>query len=356
MRRLSVAFVVVLVVVGCGGVVVSSPPSQSSAAPASSLTFEPVATHVKAPPTATPCPTESPMSVATYTAADPACFGPNDVTLTGWEDIPSGIGGPEGEDHTEPGWLVENNPTPSIIVDRLPAQCPGPEEICGPWLFVHVDPASKLSFEADGIYVVITGHRHDPQASTCTRYPLSSQSPVPTVGNAASDCVNAFVLTSVREVAAPALSICPTDLALSPYTYGADPACFHGRNLRIRGWTDSGPAIYDPVPINPRWLVPTSGLALWSQPPVITNGEGACPPDGFTCGWMWLQVAPASGVVVPTHRWVILTGHIDDPAAETCRFTSGGSAGGPPPPAVYARQDCRSSFVVTKVEVTTAPG
>ena len=172
MRRLPVVLLVALLTSGCSTAAVSSPSPIPTAPPS----LEPVAslsepTTVPSPPAvgSPGCPTESPMSVATYKAADPACFGANDVTLTGWETIPSGIGG-QSDHSTEPAWLGEDF-TPDVLVDQLPEACS--QEMCDPFLFVHVDPASKLEFERDGLYVVITGHVDDPISATSlgdTRY------------------------------------------------------------------------------------------------------------------------------------------------------------------------------------------
>ena len=304
------------------------------------------------------------MSLSTYVAADPACFGANDVTLTGWERIPSGLDSGIGDTVTKPEWLVENNVSPSVLVDQLPEQCQ--LETCDPYLNIHIDPASNLRFERDGVYVVITGHRHDPRAATCTSYSTSSPAPSPTVGNARGDCETAFVLTSVREVPPPAgaLSFCPTDPILTVFALRADPACFHGKALRVVGWLDKLPAIdFDGPAIAPGWLnFPTATLpALWSVKPLVQDGLPACSTDADgslpDCDWNMAFVNPASGLSLgKTPRWVILTGHFDDTAAETCHYTTGGPFGGGIPPAVYARQACRAEFVVSGVQNTVAPG
>lgn len=366
MRRLPVVLLVALLTSGCSTAAVSSPSPIPTAPPS----LEPVAslsepTTVPSPPAvgSPGCPTESPMSVATYKAADPACFRANDVTLTGWETIPSGIGG-QSDHSTEPAWLGEDF-TPDVLVDQLPEACS--QEMCDPFLFVHVDPASKLEFERDGLYVVITGHVDDPISATCYQVFNNTPpaSPKPDAAGQA-ECRARFVLTSVHEVPPPAgaLSFCPTEPILTIYAARANAACFHGKALRVVGWLDKLPAIDSDGPaIAPDWLnFPTATLpALWSVKPLVQDGLPACSTDSGgnldDCDWNMTFVNPASGLSLgKTPRWVIVTGHFDDPVAETCRYTSGGPFGDQIPPAVYARQACRSEFVVTGVQNTVAPG
>ena len=303
------------------------------------------------------------MSVATFLAADPACFGSADVALTGWEDRPNGIDG--ASTYVEPNWLGEQSP--AVLVDRLPPAC-GSENTCEPFLFVHADPASALRFERDGHYVVITGHRQDPTADTCLFHGPSGDDgvPVPSPNAVLEACRDAFVLTSVRDVDPPAgsLDFCPSDPVLTVDRYSAtDPACFHGRTLALVGWAGSLPGIdFDGPTIDPAWLAfPQLPFpALWSVKPSTHDGLPYCPDassDGSgSCAWIFVMSKPGTGVsLAGGHGWVLLTGHIDDPASETCHFTDGGPFGGPIPPALYARQSCRESFVVTTVAITTAP-
>jgi len=366
MRRLSIALVVTCIASGCGVATTQSAGPPSAASPVAGTAVP--GPSVTSSPSTQPCPATSPlepMSVATYTVADPACFGARDVTLSGWEDIPTGAGSDASNDVLEPRWFGE--PTPSILVDRLRGQCATPGEICEPFLSVHLDPASNLRFEGDGIYVVITGHRQDPAAQTCWFRSDEQPSPPPSPNpNEVANCLDKFVLTSVRQIAPPlgAMNPCPSDPVLTVSQYQAtDPACFHGLTLRIRGSLDKAPGIdFDGPPIAPQWLAyPIATLpALWSARPLFSGDSPGCPEPTFAageCNWMLIQVRPKSGVTVPaTPRWVILTGHIDDPVAETCHFIGPSPFGGDEiPDATSARQSCRSMFVVTKLENASAP-
>jgi len=302
------------------------------------------------------------MSVATYVAADPSCFGARDVTLTGWEDIPSGIGG-QSDHYTEPTWLGVDY-TPAALVDQLPPQCG--LEMCDDALFVHVDPASKLQFEKAGVYVVITGHRDDPKSTSCydvfNDTPPASPLPDPT---ATAECRQSFVLTSVREVEPPAgsLAFCPTAPILTVTDLRSSAACFHGKTVRVIGWLDKLPAIdFDGPPIAPAWFnMPGGNLpALWTVKPAVQDFSPSCTDssgaEAVGCDWTMVFVNPASGLSLGgTPRWVIITGHFDDPIAETCHFSGGGPGGDVIPPPITARQSCRGEFVVTGVQNTTAP-
>lgn len=301
------------------------------------------------------------MTVATYLAYQPDCFGSNDVTLTGWEDIPVGYGSPEMGSILEPTWFEE--PTAAMLMDFVPGTC----EPCEPNLMVHVNPASTLHFESDGVYVVITGHRQDPAANTChTIFEDAPAAPAEQPGESKSSCVDKFVLTSVRAAPPPsgALDFCPSVSTLDVDSFlHTDPVCFHGKTLKIAGWADALPPIdYDGPSIDPHWLsYPTLPFtALWSVKPFVFDGSRGCPDASVgsvgTCFWMTPEVKPNTGVsFTPSQGWVILTGHIDDPVAETCHYTSTGLGEAAILPAVYARQTCRSSFVITKVESATAP-
>src|SRR3954470_24240545 len=233
--RLAKAFVILAVAAAAcapqAGQVGSS--AFASAAPSSpspsSISLASPSPLVSLPPTAAPCPTESPMSVARYLHADRACFGARDVTLTGWEDLPEGLGGVDLG--IEPSWLATTSPPWAFLMDRLGQEC---GQGCGS-LAVHVDPSSALRFERDGHWVVVTGHRNDTRAETCVA-PASSDPGTPTHEEIVQTCRNAFVLTSVRDAVAPsgALPSCPSDAALRIAAYlDADPACFAGRDVTL---------------------------------------------------------------------------------------------------------------------------
>lgn len=143
----------------------------------------------------------------------------------------------------------------------------------------------------------------------------------------------------------PSTGPCPTGSQLTVRQFvDADPACFGGADLQIRGWLDTPPPLGFENVIEPAWLwYPTDSAAtLWFGVP---QGEHICDRDrdGW-CSWFFPHVAPDSTAsLLPLKRWVILTGHTHDPAAETCRY--GGDAG-PAPDLVAA---CRTNFVVTAI-------
>lgn len=356
MRNLVIACMVAVFVSSCGTAAASPSPTATGVP-----TSEPSPTAEASIAAQTPgCPTTSPMSVGQYLAADPACFGSRDVTIAGWEDVPNYTSEPQTPP-IEPAWLADR--APAVLASQMPpTACDATTTTC-PWLDVHLAPASTLRFELDGVWAVITGHRGDPAAETC-QPTAPTDTPAPTIkpDDAKAACRDAFVLTSVTAGPPPAgaLAFCPSDSPLTVTVYNAtDPACFHGKTVRIVGWVGEIPAMdFDGPPIAPGWLEFPAAV-IWSQVPVVTDGNGSCPDttDGSsTCAVMFAMLDPNGGVPSPAkHRWVILTGHIDDPISETCTYTSGGLGDGAIPPAVYARQDCRRAFVITNVTNTVAP-
>jgi hypothetical protein len=62
-------------------------------------------------------------------------------------------------------------------------------------------------------------------------------------------------------------------------------------------------------------------------------------------------VDPASGASLSGHfnTNVRITGHYDDPAAQTCHETGRAAALGTPEPAAVTIESCRQKFVVTQV-------
>jgi len=308
-------------------------------------------------PTTTPCPTDTPMSVDAYLAADPSCFGAADVTIAGWEDLPTYVSQKQTP-AISPSWLSAL--VPAVLAPTIPHKdCDEDSAPCS-WIDVHVDPASKLAFETDGAWVVVTGHRDDKAAASCKiAGPMpdgSDQTPAPAA--VVDLCRASFVLTSVQAGNPPvgSLGFCPSGPVLTVAQYeSADPVCFHGRTLKILGWRDLLPAVsFDQALIDPSWLEYPSG-AIWGAKPVEKGGNAACRVD--PCPWIFVSSNPTAGPKIgSTPGWVTLTGHIDDPAGDTCHFVPGGFGGdGPVANDVYAREGCRASFVVTAIEKAAAP-
>jgi hypothetical protein len=136
-----------------------------------------------------------------------------------------------------------------------------------------------------------------------------------------------------------------------------DPACFGTASISLVGWQAApGDAGFEGPEVEPNWLIypqDAARSALWDAKPSATGGCGAA----FTCEWAYLHVAPGSSITFNGHnRWVLVTGHLNDPAALSCHYVYG-----PNPsqseflPDSDAQHWCASSFVLERVEATTAP-
>ena len=140
---------------------------------------------------------------------------------------------------------------------------------------------------------------------------------------------------------------CPTKAILSVKEFKlANPACFETGDIEIRGWLDYPPPLGFECPcVVPGWLwYPTDeGAALWVDVP--HGDDFVCDEDRDAwCSWFFPHRAPDSAVkLLPIKRWVILTGHTHDPAAETCRYDD---EAGPNPDLIAG---CRSNVVVTAI-------
>ena len=102
--------------------------------------------------------------------------------------------------------------------------------------------------------------------------------------------------------------------------------------------------------VQPTWLGEWSGLesvlALKSHPL-----EGCDPAQG--CTWLFLYAPDASVLPLSPDRWVNVTGHFDDPVAQTCRATM--NEPGFPSTDAEAIATCRSHFVVTAIRTIPPP-
>jgi hypothetical protein len=145
---------------------------------------------------------------------------------------------------------------------------------------------------------------------------------------------------------------CPTDATLSVRQYvDADPACFEDNDVTIRGWLDfPSPMGFEGPGIEPTWLAyPADGFsALWQAPP--TGPDNVCDeglePD---CAWFFPHINPRSSLSLDERRWVIVTGHVQDPLAETCRYVAPEDSTEELPPDAQAVSHCRAQFVVTSM-------
>ena len=120
----------------------------------------------------------------------------------------------------------------------------------------------------------------------------------------------------------------------------ADPVACYG----------NAPLTLDAYPVAVSVDCPVSGEPAWLWCP---SGELELVGETRKVGAPFLLVAvdPASGASLSGHfnTNVRITGHYDDPAAQTCRETGRVAALGTPEPAALTVEGCRRRFVVTQV-------
>ena len=150
---------------------------------------------------------------------------------------------------------------------------------------------------------------------------LPSPTPVP-IQTPAADCVNPPPdIAALRDQTDPVACYGNAPLTLDAYPVAVSVDC--------------------PVSVEPAWLgCPSGELMLVGE----TRKVGA--------PFLLVVVDPASGVSLSEHFYtnVRITGHYDDPAAQTCRETGRSPAiGGTPEPAAETIARCRGFFVVTQV-------
>ena len=146
---------------------------------------------------------------------------------------------------------------------------------------------------------------------------------------------------------------CPTAQVLTVDEFvDARFACFGDEDIKIRGWVDyPTPLGFEGPWIEPDWLaypVPDA-IALWSAVP---RGEfHRCPAAEPDCEWFFPHLKPGSGLsFLPVERWVIVTGHVHDPAAEACHYEDPVTGERLPLDETDAIRQCRHGFVVTAIE------
>lgn len=179
-------------------------------------------------------------------------------------------------------------------------------------------------------------------APTPTAAPAATRSPAPTERPTPTPVEGA--------------GICPTDSPLTVLQFSnADPECFGGSELVIRGWLDEPPGMgFEGPLIKPEWVAyPAAGLpTLWTGRPV--EPDHVCPAAGLPCAWFFLHLNPASGLDLDiSPREITVTGHLDDPAAATCHYTYDDNWEGDRPDDANAVAECRTKFIV--VSFSDAP-
>jgi len=171
--------------------------------------------------------------------------------------------------------------------------------------------------------------------------PTAPASPIPTAGPTSTP----------RPTPTPVVGegICPTNSPLTVIQFTeSNAACFGGADIVIQGWLDEPPGVgFEGPPIEPSWVAyPAPGLpSLWTTKPV--GPDHLCPPDAGPCGWFFLHLDPASGLnldIAP--KEIIVTGHLDDPAAATCHYVFPDDWTDERPDDAQAVEGCRGHFVV----------
>ncbi len=142
---------------------------------------------------------------------------------------------------------------------------------------------------------------------------------------------------------------CPTDSPMTVRQFvDADPSCASGKDVEIRGWLDAPPAIgFGPPGIEPAWLNWFGGLSFIYE----TGPDGICGTGDGCAGFVW-SINPASGLeLTGPPRWVIVKGHLDDPAAATCRYVYPEDWVGERADDAGAVATCRERFVIVDFRV-----
>jgi hypothetical protein len=152
---------------------------------------------------------------------------------------------------------------------------------------------------------------------------------------------------------------CPSHLPAQPMRLvdfvTLDPLCVGSATITVVGYAAATPAMgWEGPSVKPGWLVyPAVSVGLWQAKPSATYGCSG----HVDCPWIFVHIPPRSSLTFDAKgRWVKVTGHIDDPAAATCHWVyPSDSSQDEKLPDSDAQRWCSESFVIEKVEVTTAP-
>lgn len=152
-------------------------------------------------------------------------------------------------------------------------------------------------------------------------------------------------------VPGPSADDCPGPLVDVVDFLVVDPAtavaCFADTPATFRAWSVGCPDCQpeSSLQYEPEWLANPTTHVLYLQP--IQSGAG---------GWRGVKTAPNMALDPAwTQSWIEVTGHFDDPAAASCRWTPSVAE-----ESYYAGQfwfveGCRTQFVVTEVRVVDGP-
>ena len=195
------------------------------------------------------------------------------------------------------------------------------------------------------------GSGSTPLLVTPAASPQPTAGPTPTPGAVPTATLAATPAPTPTVV--PGVGLCPTEM---PLTVGqfmeTDPACFGSATIEIRGWLDGPPDTgFEPPLVEPTWLfLPAADMAsLWEIRPVEPNHF--CPQTAASCPWFFLHIDPASNLKLEVRpRWVTVTGHVNDPAAQTCHFVYPEGWTEPPLDDAIAVDGCATKLVVDSYE------
>lgn len=180
----------------------------------------------------------------------------------------------------------------------------------------------------------------------CSAAPEASISPEPT-GSPAMESPTASETPALSESAGvtPRAGVTPPADCINPppdlktiIDQAEWVACYGAASLTIDAyWADAG-VVDCPATIEPAWLFCSYDAALY--PPLF----GA--PLSKTAQSLLVTIDPASGIARDSYfdTDVRVTGHFDDPAAQSCEITDD-----PNDYIESAIEACRSTFVVTEV-------
>ena len=157
---------------------------------------------------ATTCPTTSPIPVAVFLESLTTCFKPDvDVAVAGIRDQLDGLGGEGPVGYVErPGWLTSPYGFGWLFVD--------PVENLDDYVTLYAPDERALGADSGKrpTAMEVTGHFGDPAASTCRAVPDPEADPSVRMSTDGAKkltqvlveiCANRFVVTSIRDTAAP---------------------------------------------------------------------------------------------------------------------------------------------------------
>ena len=137
------------------------------------------------------CPTESPMVIETFLAADATCFIGREVEISGWEDVGEGFG---GASFAYPVSLGDLRSTEAqLVANRWES------DLSQTPIFPMVVAGSGVSFDADDRRVIVTGKLGHEASASC-RPARGPWTWVPPDAWAQHRCMRLFVITRVQVV------------------------------------------------------------------------------------------------------------------------------------------------------------